>query len=174
MIVAANSNVPSTRYHRLDVPRLNRLQVFAFKEIAPTALCIWANLAGSQPRHWGDNIGGWPVLLGLTQAWPDHRSAQMSLNEPYQERALVARLWCETWDEADLLWQRVYQALRGCFRDGRREWMDFDAGADLADITGVILDQARHNKIATWTDAEMICRLDDLLAMAARVQREGL
>lgn len=160
------------RHRRLVVPRLSSARRFAFEEIAPTSLCFLANLAGSQPRFWGDNRGGWPVLMRLSQTWEDRKSGELERNEPYQQRALITRLWCDEWDDADRLWQASYKTLRGRFEDGQSEWMSFDAETTLDVLTAAALDSAKRLRIETWTDDEMLRRFDDLNAMAQKYMED--
>jgi hypothetical protein len=169
-IAAANDTAPGVRYNRLVVPKLTPERRFAFEEIAPTALWIAANLTGAQQRFWGDNQGGWPVMMGLTQSWEDRKSAALAANEPYQERALIARFWCDEWDEADRLWQDTYGSLRTHFDDGRGEWMSFTGDeSSLALLTSEIRRHAGRNRTEIWTDAEMLRRFDWLILAAKKV-----
>lgn len=161
-------NVPAC-FKRLEIPKLSAERRFAFQEIAPTALCVYANLSGAQQRYWGDNMGGWPVLMSLTQAWEDQRSRVLDKSEPYNPRALVARFWCDTWDQADALWQDTYSGLRDQFDDGRGEWMSFFE-ANLEGLTAAIRKHAEARRVDIWTDAEMVSRFDYLIAIAKRTE----
>ncbi|MBA2126713.1 hypothetical protein DLM45_10865 [Hyphomicrobium methylovorum] len=168
----ANDSGTSPHYERLVVPRLSPERRLAFEDISPTALWIAANLTGAQQRYWGDNQGGWPVMMGLTQSWEDRKSAVLSSSESYQERALITRFWCDDWDEADQIWRDTYQSLLASrqFEDGRGDWMSFsDDDAGLALITTEIRKHAAARKIEVWTDKEMLRRFDYLIAIARKV-----
>jgi len=162
---------PGTPYRnaRITVPRLTPEQMHAFREIAPTALWIAANLNGPQQRYWGDNEGAWPVRMGLTQAWADSASAMWD-RDPFQPRAVMCRLWFDDWDQAEKVWLRTYQALRHRIGDARRDWLAFEAGTTLGDITAEVLNQASALRFETWSDDEMVRRFDALLAMARKLQ----
>ena len=153
----------------LVVPKLTADQKQAFREVAPTALWIAANLNGPQQRYWGDNQGAWPVRMGLTQAWNDKVTVTWD-RDPWQPRGVMCRVWFDDYDTADKIWCRVYQALRGRFEDERREWLAFDPETTLGDITAEILTHASELRVDTYTDDEMVKRLDALIAMAKKLQ----
>lgn len=158
------------RFKRLAIPKLTAERRFAFEELAPTALWIAANLAGPQQRYWGDNLGGWPVLMGLTQYWEDRRSAGLASTEPYQERALILRFWFDDWDEADRVWQATYKNLRASFDDAKGDWMSFtcDTAAPVL-LERQIRAEAAAIKAEVWTDTEMLRRFDWMIAAARKM-----
>jgi len=172
-MMAANDVMP-VRWKRITVPKLTPERRFAFEEIGPTALWVAANLAGPQHRYWGDNQGAWPVLMGLTQSWEDRKSPVLAANEPYQERALILRFWADDWNNADRLWQDTYKSLRERFDDSKGEWMSFasDDAAEAAPslVERTIREHAARRSFEIWTDAEMLRRMDWLIAMAKKVE----
>jgi len=170
MIAANDTTAP--RWKRIAVPKLSPERRFAFEEIGPTALFVAANLSGPQQRYWGDNQGGWPILMGLTQSWEDRRSPVMAANEPYQDRSLIQRYWTDGWNLADRLWQDTYRSLRDCFDDGKGEWMSFtteEAAPGL--VESAIREHAKRSNIEIWTDAELLRRMDWMIALATKMRR---
>ena len=160
-----------TLYRRHIVPRLNAEQKAAFNEIGPAALWVAGNLNGPQARRIGDNLGAWPVEMGLTQRWSGlSEDNQFEGSDPNEPRAVLFRLWCEDYSRADRLQCAAYQAFKAqqLFDPALGDWMNFDAEATLMDISAVILQEASRLGIETWTDDDLVRRLDDLIAMARR------
>lgn len=153
--------------------KLTREQALAFKEIAPAALWIAGNLNGPQQRYWGDNEGAWPVRLGLTQAWNDTASPVMLAAEPFNPRAIMVRLWCDTWEQAETLWLRTYESLKPRFAPARGEWLAFDPETTLGDISAEILNHAAGERIQLLTDDELLREIDSVIAMARKLMPEG-
>lgn len=149
--------------------KLTREQGFVFRDMAPTALWIAGNLNGPQQRYWGDNHGAWPVRLGLTQAWNDTTSPAMLAAEPFHPRAIMVRLWCETWDQAEALWLKTYEGLRPRFAQARGEWLAFDAETTLGDISAEILNHAAALRVSVLTDDELLREIDSVIAMAKKL-----
>lgn len=161
-----------TLYRRHVARRLTAEQNFAFKELSPAALWLAGNLDGPQPRALGDNRGGWPVEMGLTQRWAGlSEDNQFVDRDAYNKRGVFYRLWCDHYDLADRLQCAVFQALRvsGRVEPAIGEWMSLDADMTLDDLSAVVLGEASRLRIETWTDDDMIRRFDDLIAMARKV-----
>ena len=158
------------------VPRtLTREQRFVFDDMARgglTALWVAGDLDGPQARRLGDNRGAWPVLMGLTQAWADSKSATLIANEPYRTRAIMMRLWAETWDAADMIWTLTYNGLRHRLtEDTRGEWLSFEPETVLGDISAEILTHAQARNIPLRTDDEILEDIDMVIAMARKLPR---
>lgn len=165
-------DVPPRFCHRLHVPKLTATQSDVFREIAPTALWVAANLDGAQPTRFGDNRGSWPVAMGLTQAWGDFKSAQLRADEPFHERAVVARYWCDAFDHADRLWSATCAQLAGRFDDARGEWMSFEPGTTLAVIDRAVRAAAVVLSVDVLTDREMVEHLEAMIFIASKVQAD--
>ena len=76
----------------------------SFAELAPAALWIAGNLDGVQPIRLGENRGAWPVAIGVTHVWANFNSPKLRAYDPYHQRAVLARHWCQTRNDADRLW----------------------------------------------------------------------
>lgn len=160
------------------VPRpLSREQRFVFDDMARaglTALWVAGDLDGPQAVRIGDNRGAWPVLMGLSQAWADSKSPQLIAAEPYRTRAVMMRLWAETWEAADKIWCATYESLRHKLtQDTRGEWLSFDPDTTLGDISAHVLTHAASERIHLRTDDEVLADIDLVIGLARKMQREG-
>lgn len=158
------------RYARHRPALLSPEQQLAFTSMAPTAFGVLGNLDGAKPTDWGDNAGSWPVRFVLMQTWGD-RVTSVWNRDPDHERALICRLWFETYDIADKVWVEVYARLRQRFRDGKRDWLAFDADTVLGDITAQVLEVADQMRVKAMTDDEVIVELNTLLAIARKMTK---
>lgn len=155
-------------------------QRLCFQDMAAhglTAIWVAGDLDGPQARRIGDNRGAWPVLMGLTQAWQDSKSPQLMAHEPYRNRAVMMRLWADSWDEADRVWSATYLALsHRLTEETRGEWLSFDAEVELGDISAAMLEAAEkaNPRIHLRTDDEIIAEIDSAIALARRImERKG-
>lgn len=194
-MIAANDTLAPGQYRRLEIPRMTQEQSHAFLEMqrgrdlaahvrrskqqikqSPTALWIAGNLAGEQPRFWGDNKGGWPVLFGLTQKWDWNRAEKIKagLQDAYYERDLLARYWFNTYEEADRVQCAFYQGMRSNFEDALGKYLSFDPEVRLPAIDSAIRGHAASMRFEIWNDKEFLEHLTWLLAAArAYAQRHG-
>lgn len=162
------------------MPRaLSPEQRMCFQDMAAnglTALWVAGDLDGPQARRLGDNRGAWPVLMGLTQAWADSKSPQLMANEPYRNRAVMMRLWADTWDQADRIWSATYASLgHRLTEDTRGEWLSFDPDMELGDISAEILQHAANAspRIHLRTDDELIADIDFNIGLARKMMERG-
>lgn len=172
MMTAANDTLAPGHCKRLEIPALTQEQGLAFSEIGPTALWIGGNLTGAQPRFWGDNQGGWPVLFGLTQKWAWKRAdrLQKGLHDAYYERDLIARYWFDTWEEADKVQCMLFQNMRDRFDDALGKYLSFDPEVRLSSLDAEIRKHAESIKAEVWTDPELVSRMNWLLAVAQKTE----
>lgn len=173
---AASKRVKGQPYRTpRHIPRpLTAEQRLCFQDMAAhglTAIWVAGDLDGPQACWLGDNRGAWPVLMGLTQAWQDSKSATLIANEPYRTRAVMMRLWADTWDEADRVWSAVYQAMsHRLTKDTRGEWLSFEPDVELGDISAAMLEAAEQARprIYLRTDDEILAEIDLTLDLARK------
>lgn len=137
----------------------------AFRQIGPACVCV---IGGNrpEPRHMGDNRGGWPVRLMVQRIWDDAPAHAADRESPWVARRLLLRLWTESREEAGRL-ERVIRAylVDRAEEDGRHAWLDLGPDVDLARLGEEIQHAATRAGLHAWDDAGMSQHLDGVLAL---------
>lgn len=125
----------------------------AFKDMEPAAVYV-AGADGPEPRRWGDNMGAWPVLLGITKRWDDTITPNMDRFSPMRWRGVLFRVWTLSPEHA----KRLLRLMDGLIRDRveqlRGSWLDFGPDFDRATFAGEVATMAKRAGIAAWDDED--------------------
>ncbi|MGE3064145.1 MAG: hypothetical protein AB7K67_01045 [Hyphomicrobiaceae bacterium] len=132
----------------------------AFAALSPAAVYVAGN-DGPEPRFFGDNMGAWPILLGVTRTWRDTITPQMDRFSPHRSRGVLFRVWTPG-SGAE---RRLIAGIEGLIKDRVDQlhgaWLDFGPNTDLPIFEAECHELARRLGITpTWDDADLFRRID--------------
>lgn len=118
--------------HKLPirVPKLSPVKQAEFKSKGYAAVYV-AGPAHPVPRKMGDNMGGWPIRVGVTQSWDDTITNTLDTGAALWWQGCLFRVWTASREHALRLEGAIAMYVAERSEALRKAWLDLGPDLDL-------------------------------------------
>lgn len=142
--------------HKLPirVPKLTPVKQAEFKRRGYTAVYV-AGPAHVVPRKMGDNLGAWPIRLGLTANWEDTVTNTLDTGQACWWQGVLFRVWCSDRDAALRLQGAIEMYVADRSEAMRKAWLDLGPDLDLGLLEWEIHSIGERIAGRVWSDEDL-------------------